>query len=103
MVSSTHHPTRQEELMATMTRVPRHEDDAKQRRLRTYRERLAHEQRRAQRFLQALEQARLDLGRPETRAAAVEWCRKAHVKRLGNIVGMMVPTQFGCRTAYELT
>jgi hypothetical protein len=89
--------------MATMTRAQRREYDAKQRRLRKYRERLEQEQRRAQRFLQALEQARLDLGLPETLAAEVEWCLKAHVKRLGNIVGMMFPTRFGCRTADELT
>ena len=89
--------------MATMTRAPRREYDAKQRRLRTCRERLEQEPRRAQRFLQALEQALLDLGLPETLAAEVEWCLKAPVKRLGNIFGMMFPTLFGCRTAYELT
>jgi hypothetical protein len=89
--------------MATMTRAQRRASDAKQRRLRKDRERLEQEQRRAQRFLQALEQVRLDLGLPETLAAEVEWCLKAHVKRLGNIVGMMCPTRFGCRTADELT
>jgi hypothetical protein len=88
--------------MATMTRAQRRESDAKQRRLRKDRERLEHEQRRAQRCLQALEQARLDLGLPETLAAEVEWCLKAQVKRLGNIFGMMCPTLFGCRTADEL-
>jgi|SRR5882724_1501171 len=89
--------------MATMTRAQRRAYDAKQRRLRKYRERLEQEQRRAQRCLQALEQALLDLGLPETLAAEVEWCLKAPVKRLGNIFGMMFPTLFGCRTAYELT
>jgi hypothetical protein len=89
--------------MATMTRAQRREYDAKQRRLRKYRERLEQEQRRAQRFLQALEQALLDLGLPETLAAEVEWCLKAQVQLLGKIFGMMFPTLFGCRTAYELT
>jgi hypothetical protein len=89
--------------MATMTRAQRREYDAKQRRLRKYRERLEQEQQRAQRFLQALEQALLDLGLPETLAAEVEWYLKAPVKRLGKIFGMMLPTLFGCRTAYELT
>ena len=89
--------------MATMTRAQRREYDAKQRRLRKYRERLEQEQQRAQRFLQALEQALLDLGLPETLAAEVEWYLKAQVKLLGKIFGMMLPTLFGCRTAYELT
>jgi hypothetical protein len=44
-----------------------------------------------------LEQALEDLGcrRP--------WRLKSHVKLLGHIFGMMFPTLFGCRTAYELT
>ena len=59
--------------MATMTRAPRREDNAKQRRLQKYRARLQHEQQRAQRFLQALEQALVDVGLSETLAAEVEW------------------------------
>jgi hypothetical protein len=89
--------------MATMTRAQRREANAKQRHLRKYRERLQHEQRRAQRYLQALEQALVDLGRPETLVAEVEWRLQAQVKLLGTICGMMFPTLFGCRTAYELT
>jgi hypothetical protein len=86
-----------------MTRAQRREYDAKQRRLRKYRERLAHEQRRAQRFLHALEQGLFDLGLPETLAAEVEWRLLAQVKLLGKIFGVMFPTLFGCRSAYELT
>jgi hypothetical protein len=89
--------------MATMTRTQRREYNAKQRRLRKYRERLQHEQQRAQRFLHALEQAVLDLGLPETLVAEVEWRVQAQVKLLGKMFGMMFPTLFGCRTAYELT
>lgn len=89
--------------MATMTRAQRREANAKQRHLRKYRERLQHEQRRAQRYLQALEQALVDLGLPETLVAEVEWRLQAQVKLLGKIFGMMFPTLFGCRTAYELT
>jgi hypothetical protein len=89
--------------MASMTRAQRREYDAKQRRLRKYRERLEHEQRRAQRFLHALEQALFDLGLPETLAAEVEWRLQAQVKLLGTIFGVMFPTLFGCRSAYELT
>jgi hypothetical protein len=89
--------------MASMTRAQRREDDAKQRRLRKYRERLAHEQRRAQRFLHALAQALFDLGLPETLAAEGEWRLQAQVKRLGKIFGVMFPTVCGGRSAYELT
>jgi hypothetical protein len=81
--------------MATMTRAQRRESHAKQRHLRKYRERLQQEQRRAQRYLQALEQALVDFGLPETLAAEVEWRLKAHVKLLGNIFGVMFPPCLG--------
>src|SRR4030095_10982220 len=99
----THDTKLQEEPMATMTRAQRREHKAKQRRLRKYRERLEHEQRRAERFLQALEQALVDLGLPETLVAEVEWRLQAQVKLLGKIFGLMCPTVFGCRTVAELT
>jgi hypothetical protein len=89
--------------MATMTRAQQREANAKQRQLRKYRERLQQEQRRAQRYLQALEQALVDLGLPETLVAEIEWRLQAQVKLLGKIFGMMFPTMFGCRTVYELT
>jgi hypothetical protein len=89
--------------MASMTRAQRREHTAKQRRLRKYRKRLEHEQRRAQRFLHALEQALFDLGLPETLVAEVEWRLQAQVKLLGTIVWSDVPPLFGCRSAYELT
>jgi hypothetical protein len=89
--------------MATLTRAQRRESNAKQRHRRKYRERLQREQRRAQRYLQALEQALVDLKLPEFLAAEVEWRLQAQVALLGKIFGMMFPTLFGCRTAYELT
>jgi DDE superfamily endonuclease len=89
--------------MATMTCTQRRAYHAKQRRLRKDRERLQHEQQRAQRFLQALEQALVDLGLSETLVAEVEWRAQAPVKLLGKIFGMMFPTLCGCRTTYELT
>ena len=73
--------------MATMTRAQRREANAKQRHLRKYRERLQHEQRRAQRYLQALERALVDLGLPETLVAEVEWRLQAPVKLLGTSLG----------------
>jgi hypothetical protein len=64
---------------------------AKQRRLQQERERLRREQARAQRTLQALEEAIADLALPETVAAEVEWRLKAQGKLLSKIVGMMFP------------
>ena len=89
--------------MASMPRAQRREYNAKQRRLRKYRERLQQEQTRAQRFLQGLEQALGDLGLPATLAAEVEWRLKAQAKLLSKIFGLMFPTVFGCRTTYELS
>jgi hypothetical protein len=89
--------------MATMTRAQRREYNTKPRRLRKYRERLERTQRRAQRFLQALEQALGALGLPETLGAEVEGQLQAQVKLLGKIFGVMCPTVCGCRTRYELT
>ena len=89
--------------MVTMTRAQQREANATQRQLRKYRERLQQEQRRAQRYLQALEQALVDWGLPETLVAEIEWRLQAHVKRLGKIFGMMFPPRVGCRTVDELT
>jgi hypothetical protein len=86
-----------------MTRAQRREYNGKQRHLRKYRARLQQEQTRAQRCLQTLEQAMVDLGLPETLAVEVERRLKAHAKLLGNIFGILFPTWCGCRTSYELT
>src|SRR6266850_243255 len=99
----TPHPTPQEEPMAPMTRAQQREYDAKQRRSQKYRERLQREQARAQRSLEALEQALIDLGLPETAAAEVQWRLKTVGKLLGKIFGLMFPTVFGCRTHHELS
>jgi hypothetical protein len=89
--------------MAGMTRAPRREFHAKHRRLQKYHKRLQSEQARAQRHLQALEQALVDVSAAETVAEVVQWRLKAVRKLLGKIFGLMFPTVFGCRTHYELT
>jgi hypothetical protein len=89
--------------MAPMTRAQRREYHAKQRHLRKYHDRLQREQARAQRHLQALEPALVDVGVAKTVVAEVQWRLKAVRKRLGKIFGLMVPTVFGCRTHHELT
>ena len=89
--------------MAPMTRTQRREDHAKHRRSETYRERLQREQARAQRHLQAMEQALVDVGVAKTVVEEVQWRLKAVRKLLGKIFGLMFPTIFGCRTHHELT
>jgi hypothetical protein len=89
--------------MAPMTRAQRREDRAKHHRLQKYREHLQREHARAQRHLQALEPALVDVGGAETVAEEVQWRLKAVRKLLGKIFGLMFPTVFGCRTHHELT
>jgi hypothetical protein len=86
-----------------MTRAQRREDHAKHRRLQKSRERLQREPARAQRHLQALEHALVDVGVAETVAEAVQWRLQAVRTRLGQICGLMFPTVFGCRTHHDLT
>jgi hypothetical protein len=81
----------------------RRAQQVKQRRRQKARDHLQREQARAQRYLHALEQALVDLGLSETLVVEVEWRLTALGKLLGKIFGVMFPTLFGCRTAYELT
>lgn len=80
---------------------PPRQHHAQQRRLLPARERLQHEQARGPRALQALEQALVELGRPETLAPEVKWRRQRVGKLLGTIFGVMCPTLGGGRTADE--
>jgi hypothetical protein len=89
--------------MAPMTRAQRRAYHAKQRRSQKYRERLQREHARAQRHLQALEQALVDVGVAKTVVEEVQWRLKAVRKLLGKIFGLMCPTVFGCCTYHELT
>ena len=64
---------------------------ARQRRLQKARERLQREQARAQRALQALEDALVELGLPGSVAEEVEWRLQTQQQLLGKIFGMMFP------------
>jgi hypothetical protein len=64
---------------------------ARQRRLQQTCERLQREQARAQCALWSLEQARQELGLPETVAGEVQWRLQAQEQLLGKIFGMMFP------------
>jgi hypothetical protein len=89
--------------MTQSRRYRTRQQKATQRRLQKARERLQREQARAQRYLQALEQAICELGLPETVVEEVEWRLQAQGKLLSKIFGVMFPPLFGCRTAYELS
>ena len=99
MVSSTVDTGRSNETeeyaMTQPRRYHRQQQKARQRRLRKARERLQREQARAQRTLQALEQAIGELGLPEIVVADVEWRLQAQGKLLGKIFGMMFPPFLG--------
>jgi transcription initiation factor TFIIIB Brf1 subunit/transcription initiation factor TFIIB len=60
---------------------------AKQRRVQREREQLQREQARAQRHLQALEQALEELGLPEAIVEELQWKLKAQAKLLGKSLG----------------
>jgi len=66
-------------------------------------ERHEHQQRQAQRDIEALHQALHDLGLPADLVTEIEGRLRAQKKLLGKIFGLMFPTLFGCINAYELT
>jgi hypothetical protein len=74
----------------------------RQRRRRTAQERLARDRRQAQQAVEALQQALDALGLPEDLVAEIEGRLRSQHKLLGKIVGVMLPTLFGCRTNAEL-
>jgi hypothetical protein len=73
------------------------------RRRLTAQERHQHRQRQAQRDIDALHQALDDLGFPDNLVIEIEGRLRAQKKLLGKLFGLMFPTLFGCRSAYELT
>ena len=62
-------------------------------------ERHAHQQRQAQRDIEALPQALHDLGLPADVVTEIEGRLPAQKKLLGTIFGLMFPTLFGCLNA----
>ena len=66
-------------------------------------ERHKQQQRQAQRDIEALSQALHDVGLPDDLVIEIEGRLRAQKKLLGKIFGLMFPTLFGCRSAYELT
>jgi hypothetical protein len=88
--------------MSPSKRYAKKHAKARARRRHTARERLARDQRQAQRAADALQQALEDLGLPETVVAEIEDRLRSQQQLLGKIVGVMFPALFGCRTPAEL-
>ena len=66
-------------------------------------ERHQRQQQQAQRDIEALRQALDDLGLSDNLVIEIEGRLRAQKKLLGKIFGLLFPTLFGCRSAYELT
>ena len=66
-------------------------------------ERHERQQRQAQRDIEALHQALLDLGMPDDLILEIEGRLRSQKKLMGKIFALMFPTLFGSRSAHELT
>jgi hypothetical protein len=76
---------------------------AMRRRRLNAKERHERQQKQAQRDIEALHQALLDLGMPDDLILEIEGRLRSQKKLLGKIFALMFPTLFGCRSAHELT
>jgi len=66
-------------------------------------ERHERQQQQAQRDIEALHQALLDLGMPDDLVAEIEGRLRSQKQLMGKIFALMLPTLFGSRSAHELT
>lgn len=89
--------------MTPTRRYVKKQNKAINRRRLNAQERQQRRQRQAQRDIEALRQALDELGLPDNLVIEIEGRLRAQKKLLGKIVGLMFPTLFGCRSAYELT
>src|SRR6187397_2244477 len=88
--------------MSPATRYAKKHAKARHRRHLHAQERLARDRRQAQHAAAALQQALDDLGLPEDLVTEIEGRLRSQHKLLGEIVGVMFPPLFGCRTNSEL-
>jgi len=92
-----------EDTMSQTTRAAKKHANALKRRRMNAKERQEHQQRQAQRDIEALHQALHDVGLPDDLVIEIEGRLRVQKKLLGKIFGLMFPTLFGCRSAHELT
>src|SRR6516162_5405041 len=89
--------------MSPRKRYAKKQAKARHRRRHTAQERLRDDQQRAQRAIEALEQALQALGLPDNLVQELEGRLRRQQKLLGKIFGLMFPPLFGCRTPSELS
>jgi hypothetical protein len=89
--------------MSPATRDARKHTKALRRRRLNATERHERQQRQAQRDIEALHQALLDVGWPDDLILEIAGRLRAQKKLLGNIFALMFPPLFGSRSAHELT
>ena len=89
--------------MSPMKRYASKQAKARKRRRLNAPQRLQHQRAQAQLYIEAIHQALIDLDFPNTLVAEIEGRLQAHHQLLGKIVGLMLPTLFGCRHGHELT
>jgi DDE superfamily endonuclease len=100
---STSLDTEEQLTMAALKRYAQTPVNAKQRQRLHAKARHERQQRQAQRDINALHHALHDVGLPDTLVVEIEGRLRAQKKLLGKLFGLMFPTLFGCRSAYELT
>jgi len=88
--------------MSPTKRYAKKQAKARMRHRHSAQERLARDQRQAQRSAEALHQALEELGLPADLVVEIEGRLQSQQKLLGKIVGVMFPALFGCRTPSEL-
>src|SRR5688572_16955875 len=89
--------------MPPMKRYAKKQAKATQRRHLKAQQRLRYQRVQAQLSIEAIHQALEDLDFPDTLGAELEGRLQAQHQLLGQIVGLMFPTLFGCRHGHELT
>ena len=89
--------------MPPMKRYAKKQAKATQRRRLKAQQRLRYQRVQAQRYIEAIHQALEDLDFPDTLVAEIEGRLQAQHQLLGQIVGLMFPTLFGCQNSHELT
>ena len=89
--------------MALPKRYAKKQAKAKERQRQNAKARHQRQQQDAQRYINAIHQALMELGLPDHLVLEIEGRLKAQKKLLGKIFGLMFPTLFGATSTYELT
>jgi hypothetical protein len=100
-VPCTHNGQKEHALSPSKRSAKKHAKARQRRRLQVH-ERLERDRRQAQQAAEALHQALEDLGLPANLVVEIEGRLRSQHKLLGKMVGVLLPTLFGCRPPSEL-